>query len=78
MNEGDANAPAALTTAAIAWGTAPTAPAVFLRRADTTVIIGVGVIWTWPRGLVLPASGSVVMFNLITNSTADVWAVVDE
>lgn len=78
VTEGDAGAPAGLTTAAVAWGTAPTSPAVFLRRADTTTTVGLGVIWTWPRGLVLPASGSVVMFNLDLGATLDAWAVVDE
>jgi hypothetical protein len=78
VNEGDANAPAALTTAAVAWGTAPTSPAVFLRRADTTGTIGLGTIWTWPRGLVVPAANSVVLFNIATGSLLDAWAVVDE
>ena len=78
VTESDANAPVGLTTAAVAWGTAPTAPATFVRRVNTTATIGVGVILTWPRGLVVPAAASVVVFNLQANSALDAWAVVDE
>lgn len=78
LDEADGNAPAGLTTCAVAWGTGPTVPANFLRRASTPATIGAGVIWTFPRGLGLPISGSFVLWNIGTNSVADVWAVVDE
>ena len=78
LDESDGNGPAGLTTSAVAWGTGPTVPTNFFRRVATPATIGSGVIWTFPRGLGLPISGSVVLWNIGTNSVADVWAVCDE
>ncbi len=78
LDEGDGNGPAGLTTSAVAWGTGPTVPTNFFRRISTPATIGAGAIFTFPRGLSLPVSGSVVIWNSGTNSVADVWACVDE
>lgn len=78
VDEGDGNAPAALTVAAVAWGTAPTVPANFNRRITCAASIGVGVIWTFPRGLALPISGSIVLWIVATAPVLDVYAVADE
>lgn len=78
VDEGDGNAPAALTTAAVAWGTAPTVPANFNRRLTCAATIGVGAIFTFPRGFGIPISGSIVVWIIATAPVCDVYAVADE
>ncbi len=78
VDEGDGNAPAGVTTGCVAWGTPPTAPTNFNRRLACAATIGVGAIFTFPRGLGLPISGSVVVWILATAPVCDVYAVVDE
>lgn len=70
--------PAAKTNASLSWGTSPTAPTNYLRRVFTPASVGAGVIWTFPRGLVLPVSASLVIFNITATQLADVWVVIDE
>lgn len=75
-NPGD---PAANTGSAVAWGTAPTVPTVQLRRITLPATIGAGVIWTWPRGLTLPATKGFVLWNLAANSAnTNFWCIIDE
>ena len=62
---------------ALAWDTPPTIPAAFLRRIALPATIGTGVIWTFPEGLVIPVSNSIVLWNLGTNSVLDAYAVVE-
>jgi len=62
---------------ALAWTTGPTAPTAFYRRIGLPATIGVGVIWTWPKGLVIPASGSMVLWNLAASSALNAYAVCD-
>jgi hypothetical protein len=62
---------------ALAWGTGPTVPVSFLRRVSLPATIGTGVIWTFPEGLVIPVSSSLVLWNLGTNAVVDAYAVVD-
>lgn len=70
--------PAGTVTCALAWGTPPTVPAGFFRRYSVPATIGSGVIWTFPRGLYLPPSGSLVLWNITATGVADVHVVVDE
>jgi len=63
---------------AIAWGTGPTVPANFARRASLPATVGAGLIWTFPRGFITLKTLSTVLWNLATNSVADCWVVVDE
>lgn len=71
---------AATVTAAVAWGTAPTSPTGpnYFRRISLPATIGAGVIWTFPKGLLIPVSSSLVLYLLTTGSVADVYAVIDE
>ena len=62
---------------AVAWGTGPTIPAAFLRRIALPATIGTGVIWTFPEGLVIPVSSSLILWNLASNSVLDAYAVID-
>jgi hypothetical protein len=61
----------------LAWAVGPTIPTAFLRRIALPATIGVGVIWTWPKGLVIPVSSSVILWNLAANSVLDAYAVVE-
>lgn len=78
VDEGDGNAPAGVTTGAVAWGTGPTVPTNFNRRLSCAATIGVGAIFTFPRGLGIPISGSIVVWIIATAPVCDVYAVVDE
>ncbi len=70
--------PAAKTSASLSWATSPTTPAIFLRRVNFPSVAGSGVIWTFPRGLELPASSSLVLFNITATPASDIWIVIDE
>src|SRR5207247_1118984 len=71
--------PAGTVTTAVAWGTGPTVPANFFRAISLPATVGAGVIWTFPRGMLIPVSCGLVCWNLATNSAAvDNVAVVDE
>lgn len=76
----DEGRPPGLTGVAVAWSTAPTVPPVFFRRSFLPATIGAGVIWTFPRGLVLAAAGaSLVQWNIAASSAlVAVHVVVDE
>jgi hypothetical protein len=75
----DASSPAGTTTSALAWGTtAPTAPTNFNRRIGLPATIGVGMIWTFPRGYIIAISSSCVLWNLATNSVVNAYVVEDE
>jgi hypothetical protein len=76
----DEGRPTGQTQAAVAFGTAPTVPTQFFRRASLAGVIGVGIIYTFPRGLVLAAAGAAIcVWNITTNSAVvDVDAVADE
>lgn len=74
----DGNGPAGNTVASLSWATSPTVPANFLRRWNGPATIGAGIVWTFPRGLIVPVSSSLVIWNITANVAADVWCVVDE
>ncbi len=63
---------------ALAWGTGPTIPAAFLRRIALPATIGTGVIWQFePKGIVIPISSSIILWNLSTASVLDAYAVLE-
>jgi hypothetical protein len=74
------DSPPGLTTCAVAWTTAPTAPTQFFRRAFLPATIGAGIIYTFPAGIILPAAGStLVQWNIAASSASVVvHVVVDE
>ena len=63
---------------ALAWGTGPTVPANFFRRIALPATIGTGVIFTFPRGLLIAVSSALVLWNIATNGVVDAHVVVDE
>lgn len=70
--------PVCVTAASLTWGTSPTAPTVYTRRWNSAATVGVGVIWTFPRGLVVPVSASLVVFNITATVAIDVNMAIDE
>jgi hypothetical protein len=68
--------PAGLSSTAVAWATAPTAPtnAYYHRRIGLPAAIGSGVIWTFGLGeLVVSISSSIAIYCLATNGVADIY-----
>lgn len=76
----DEGRPAGVTGCAVAWSVAPTAPTQFFRRAFLPATIGAGIIFTFPRGIVLAAAGpSLAQWNNAASSAlVSVHTVVDE
>ena len=69
---------AATLESALSWATSPTVPLVFHRRWNSAATVGVGIIWTFPRGLVIPATASLVIWNITTAVACDLNAIADE
>ena len=75
----DPGDPAGVTGCAVAWSVAPTVPTAFARRVYLPATAGAGIIWTFPRGYVLAAGASAVLWNITASSAStNVHAVVDE
>jgi hypothetical protein len=75
----DPGDPAGVSGCAVAWSVAPTVPAQFHRRAALPATIGSGIIWTFPRGLVLAVTQSLLLWNITANSAnSQIHVVVDE
>jgi len=74
----DPAVPAATTNSALAWGTSPTSPTTDLRKWSSSAQIGQGVIFTFPRGMIIAVSSSFVLQNLATNGVVDSHFVIDE
>lgn len=71
---------AGISAGSLSAGTSPTAPTIYLRRF-TGSAIGQGVIWTFPKGIVLSTSGilrNLVLFNITGGATLDVYFVCEE
>jgi hypothetical protein len=74
----DPGDPVATVQTALAWATPPTSPVDFFRRIALPATIGTGIIWTFPRGLIIPVSSSLVIWNLAANGVADINVIIDE
>lgn len=74
----DVNGTAAASTTAVAWGTKPTTPTTFLRQLGFPATIGSHLVWTFYKGLVIPAGKSIVLWNGAANGVIDVYVIVDE
>jgi hypothetical protein len=74
----DPGSPASTINSALAWSTSPTSPTYDLRRIALPATIGTGVIWTFPRGMIIAISSNFVLQNLATNGVVDSYFVVDE
>lgn len=74
----DPGDPASVTNGSLSWATSPTVPLIFMRRWNGAATIGVGIVWTFPRGLTIPVSSSLVLWNITTTVASDVNCVIDE
>lgn len=74
----DPGDPASVTNGSLSWGTSPTVPLIYHRRWGCAATIGVGIVWTFPRGLIIPISSSLVIWNIATTTGSDVNCVIDE
>jgi len=70
--------PTSIITGALSWNTSPTAPATFSRRWNSAATAGVAVIWTFPRGLLIPVANSIVVWNITAATASDINFVCDE
>lgn len=73
----DPGDPASVMNGSLSWATSPTVPLIYHRRWNGT-LASVGVVWTFPRGLVIPISSSLVIWNIATTVAADVNCIIDE
>lgn len=79
---------ASTTKVALAWGTSPTVPAAFIRRAAIAAAIGASFQWylataafSWKpgsQGILVPANTTIVLWNIVTSVASDVNIVIDE
>jgi hypothetical protein len=60
------------------WTTPPTAPTQFFRRIGLPAAIGNGLIWTWPKGLRVKQSTSLVLWNITASSVASIYFCWEE
>lgn len=74
----DSADPACVTTQNASWATSPTAPTVYHRRWNSAATIGVGFVMTYPRGIIIPASASFVVFNITAAVANDLSVAIDE
>jgi len=74
----DSADPACVTTASLTWATPPTAPTNFHRRWNSAATVGVGIIFTFPRGLTVPVSASLTVHNITATVALDVNCAIDE
>jgi hypothetical protein len=74
----DSNLPVCVTTISTTYGTSPTNPTVPHRRTNTAATIGVGIVWTFPRGILVPVSGAWTIANISASVALDVNVVIDE
>jgi hypothetical protein len=63
---------------ALAWGTSPTDPTAAFRRPNLPATIGAGIIFTFPRGIMLAVNGTLVIQNVGTTGVVDCHLVADE
>ena len=57
---------------ATAWGTAPTTPTNPMRQFEYPAAIGAGIVWTFPEPMIIPLSGSLILYNRAASSTATI------
>lgn len=70
--------PASEADTALAWSVQPTFATDDLRRIALPATIGTGVIWTFPKGIVIAQNLSIAVVNRSTTGVADVYCVLDE
>ena len=59
------------------WGTQPTVPTAFFRTWSKPAVLGAGVIWTWPKGLMCAISGNLVLWEVAACGVNHVYALCE-
>ncbi len=77
FQQDDPGDPASVVNGHITWSVQPGVPTIPHRRWNSAATNGVGVIWTFPRGLVIAASSAIVGWNVTAAVAMDVNAVID-
>jgi hypothetical protein len=77
LQQDDPGDPASVVNSHLTWSAQPTTPTIFHRRWNSAATIGVGVVWTFPRGFIIAASGAVVGWNITAAVAMDVNVAVD-
>lgn len=67
-----------MTTLSSTYATSPTPPTVPHRRWNGAATIGVGIVFTFPRGVIIPVNGAFTANNFTAGVIADHNVVVDE
>ena len=73
----DPNDPATVSNATLTWSAQPTAPTIFHQRWNSAATIGVGILWTFARGLLVAASGQLVVWNITAAQASDINVACD-
>jgi hypothetical protein len=74
----DSADPACVTTISSTYATSPTNPTVPHRRWNGAATAGVGIVFTFPRGLIVPVSGAFTAANITAGVAADHSIAIDE
>lgn len=74
----DSADPACVTTVSLTYGTSPTNPTIPHRRWNSAATVGVGIVWTFPRGIVVPVSGTFTVANITSSVALDLNIAIDE
>ena len=74
----DSADPACVTTVSLTYGTSPTNPTTPHRRWNGAATVGVGIVFTFPRGIIIPVSGAFTAANITAGVAADHSLVIDE
>jgi len=72
LNEENGDPSEGQTRIAGAWGTPPTIPARFLRQVAFPATISSSRYWTFANGIIIPAGGTLVLWNSAANGVIDV------
>lgn len=77
FQQDDPTDPASVVYGLTTWVVPPTSPIVFHRRWNVLPFNGIGVIWTFPRGLIIDTGSAMVLWNVTVGSPLDVTMVLD-
>lgn len=59
------------------WSTGPTVPSNYFRRASFPTFAAMGIIWQFPKGLIMAANTSMVLWNIAAGDVFDVRVIME-
>lgn len=78
LAEDTGNTTASVTTVGTSYTVDAGYPTIYYKRFIHPPIVGGGVIWTLPQGLLMAKGTDLVAFNMCNGTNFDAWFVVDE